>query len=472
MLFSSTVFLFCFLPIVGFLYLCVRKSIRQYVLAFASLCFYAWGEPDYVAVMLFVCLLSYITAFFMDCPACDCSLLKRKLFLGLALFADLGILFYFKYFNFFIENLNSLTKGYFPLRNIVMPIGISFFVFQALSYIIDVYRKDVTAQKSFIKVVLYISFFPQLIAGPIVKYHDIESDIAHNDSSLEDVTYGLKRFIVGLGKKVLIANQLGLVADQIFNNGFASANLPIAWLGAVTYSLQLFFDFSGYSDMAIGLGRIFGFHFLENFNYPYISKSISEFWRRWHISLGSWFRDYVYIPLGGNKRSKFRTYVNLGIVFLVTGIWHGANWTFIIWGLWHGLFIVLERLFGLDKSKRQSFFIIRHVYTVLVFVIGWVMFRSDTVAEGLGFVGTMFGIYNAFNVPISIEYYLSMKNIVIIVIAILLSTPVIKTVSNIRLITNKMAYQLLSNVFLIGLLLLSISALAASTYNPFIYFRF
>lgn len=472
MLFSSTVFLFCFLPIVGFLYLCVRKSIRQYVLVFASLFFYAWGEPDYVAVMLFVCLSSYLTAFFMDYPASNCSLLKRKLLLGLALIADLGILFYFKYYNFFIENLNGLTNSSFPLRNIVMPIGISFFVFQALSYVIDVYRKDVTAQKSFIKIILYISFFPQLIAGPIVKYHDIASDIAHNDSSLEDVTYGLKRFIVGLGKKVLIANQLGVVADQIFNNGFTSASLPIAWLGAITYSLQLFFDFSGYSDMAIGLGRIFGFHFLENFNYPYISKSISEFWRRWHISLGSWFRDYVYIPLGGNKCGKYRTYLNLLIVFLVTGVWHGANWTFVIWGLWHGLFIVLERLFGLDKSQRQSFFMVRHVYTVLVFVIGWVIFRSETVAEGLGFVGTMFGFYNASNIPISIEYYLNLKNIVIIMLAVLFSTPAIKYVSNLQPVTNKMANQFLSNVLLIGLLLLSISALAASTYNPFIYFRF
>lgn len=472
MLFSSTVFLFCFLPAVSFLYLCARRSVRQYVLVMASLFFYAWGEPDYAAVMLLVCLVSYVSALCMDRRRYNRPECEKKLCLFLTVAIDLGILFYFKYFNFFTENINALMGCNFPVRNIVMPIGISFFVFQALSYVIDVYRGDVAAQKSFMKVILYISFFPQLIAGPIVKYHDIENDIANNDSSLEDVSYGIKRFIIGLGKKVLIANQLGSVADQIFRNGFAGADASIAWLGAVTYSLQLFFDFSGYSDMAIGLGRVFGFHFPENFMYPYISGSISEFWRRWHISLGTWFKEYVYIPLGGNKRGTYRTYLNLVLVFFITGIWHGANWTFIIWGLWHGFFIVIERISGLDKKKTGSFSVLRHAYTVFVFVIGWVMFRTDTVTEGAGFVATMFGLTSPETIPVSIGYYLNLKNSIIILTAIFFSTPACKQVFRSACFSQRLAGQIVCDILLVGVLVVSISALAASTYNPFIYFRF
>lgn len=472
MLFSSTVFLFCFLPMVSFFYLCARPSIRQYVLAFASLFFYAWGEPDYVAVMLFVCLVSYLTALRIKHHNITHESVKNKAYLGMALCVDLGILFYFKYYNFFIENINNLTNNCIPVRNIVMPIGISFFIFQSLSYVIDVYRGEVSAQKSLIKVILYISFFPQLIAGPIVKYHDIQNDIEHNNSTLEDVVYGIKRFIIGLGKKVLIANQLGVIADQVFNNGFTGSDLSIAWLGAVSYSLQLFFDFSGYSDMAIGLGRMFGFHFLENFNYPYMSKSISEFWRRWHISLGAWFKEYVYIPLGGNKYGTCRTYMNLALVFLVTGVWHGANWTFIIWGIWHGLFIIVERVCGLEKRRGKASSVIRHIYTVLVFVIGWVMFRADTVSEGIGFIATMFGVYSPLSIPVSIGYYLNLKNVFIILIAVILSVPVGDVIKTSLLVPRDIKGQFVCNILYVGILIFSISALAASTYNPFIYFRF
>ena len=356
------------------------------------------------------------------------------------------------------------------LHTIVMPLGISFFTFQALSYMIDVYRKDVKAQKNPYKLTLYISFFPQLIAGPIVKYHDIAKDIENNHSSFEDVAYGLQRFIAGLGKKVLLANPLGQIADNVFNDGYLAADASVAWLGAICYSLQLYYDFSGYSDMAIGLGRIFGFHFLENFNYPYISKSITEFWRRWHISLGTWFKEYLYIPLGGNRQGKMRTYMNLFFVFCITGLWHGANWTFVLWGIWHGLFIVAERACGLANMPNSRWDILRHAYTILAFVVGWTMFRADTVTEGIGMIGTMFGLCTPEMLPQGLEYYLSEHNLLILCVALFLSMPV-----KLSAWQNCQKRWLGVTAYRVGLLLvliLSIANLAASTYNPFIYFRF
>lgn len=470
MLFSSTVFLFCFLPIVGLLYLCVNRALKQYVLLFSSLFFYAWGEPSYLAIMLLVCVISYSAAL----GIAQCRARKRKIWLlAGAVLCDLLILGYFKYFDFLIENINRGFGTDLYLLHIVMPIGISFFTFQALSYVVDVYRGDAGVQRSFAKLVLYISFFPQLIAGPIVKYHDIEEDINHNKSSLGDVAYGMRRFIIGLGKKVLIANPLGAIADPIFDHGFANADLSVAWLGAITYSLQLFFDFSGYSDMAIGLGRMFGFHFLENFNYPYISKSITEFWRRWHISLGTWFREYVYIPLGGNRHGKWRTCINLLVVFAVTGLWHGANWTFVLWGMWHGLFIVIERLCGIKgESTMHSHAWFRHAYTILVFVVGWTMFRADTVEEGLRFLAVMFGIYSPEAVEMTAFYYLTFKNAIIIGIALLLSMPLGAKFCQSQWVEKKVCGRAVLDTYLIGVLVLSIASLAASTYNPFIYFRF
>lgn len=467
MVFSSTVFLFCFLPLLSFLYLCVKQSLKQYVLLAGSLFFYAWGEPNYLAIMILICVINYITALGIDHVIIHN---QKELLLAIAVLLDIGVLGYFKYFNFFVENVNALFSSQLYLQNIIMPIGISFFIFQSLSYVVDVYRGDAKVQKNFAKLTLYISFFPQLIAGPIVKYHDIEKDLVSHSSTLGDVIYGVRRFIIGLGKKVLIANQLGLLADSIFNNGFEQADISIAWLGAIAYSLQLFFDFSGYSDMAIGLGRIFGFHFLENFNYPYISSSITEFWRRWHISLGTWFKEYVYIPLGGNRKGKYRTYFNLLVVFLITGMWHGANWTFILWGLWHGFFIVGERICGIkDKyaeSKIHRF--LKHMYTIIVFVIGWTLFRADTVQEGIGFIGTMLGIYHPQVIMNDITYYLTGKTIFILLIAMLFSVPIKISISSKWNVIRNILYD----TFLICILLVSIAFLAASTYNPFIYFRF
>lgn len=296
----------------------------------------------------------------------------RKMILITALIANVGILIFFKYTNFFAENANALFGVDFTINKIAMPIGISFFIFQALSYTIDVYRRDVASQSSLPKLALYISFFPQLIAGPIVKYHDVEKYINERNENIPEIIYGVKRFIVGLGKKVLLANVMGEVADKIYSIGTTGIDCHIAWLGAVAYSFQIFFDFSGYSDMAIGLGHMFGFTFLENFNYPYISKSITDFWRRWHISLSSWFKQYLYIPLGGNRKGATRTYLNLFIVFFITGLWHGASWNFIVWGLWHGLFLMIEKKTKLNDGMMGIKAWSGHLYTILVFVIGWV----------------------------------------------------------------------------------------------------
>lgn len=469
MLFSSTVFLFIFIPSLVATYLIVNRSVKPYILLLGSLFFYAWGEPRYLGVMLFICIINYLAARFI---AGSSTPIARRVFLFLCILGDLGTLGYFKYYNFFIENIDTFLHTDFPVLNIVMPIGISFFTFQALSYVVDVYRHDAKVQKSFARLTLYISFFPQLIAGPIVKYHDIERDIEHNNSTFDDVVYGIRRFIIGLGKKVLLANSLGSVADQIFNTGYGGADIYVAWLGAITYSLQLYFDFSGYSDMAIGLGRIFGFHFLENFNYPYISKSITEFWRRWHISLGTWFKEYLYIPLGGNRKGHLRTYVNLGIVFLITGMWHGASWTFILWGAWHGLFIIAERMIGVNKWEDNKLPVFRHVYTTLAFVIGWTMFRAKTITEGLGFIATMFHIHTPQYVPYSVGAYLDSKTVIVLVLAMLGCTPFVRLLLD-KCMNAAGKWQAgIQNAYLLGVFVLSIAYLAASTYNPFIYFRF
>lgn len=468
MLFSSTVFLFCFLPLCMSLYFGARRGLRLYILLFSSLLFYGWGEPRYLAVMLFVCLVDYLAALAIGASE---VCWRRRSALFAAACVNLGLLGYFKYFNFFVENFSLFLAHPPALRHIVMPIGISFFIFQGLSYVADVYRGEVAVQRSFARLCLYVSFFPQLIAGPIVRYRDIERDIMNLDSDFSDVLYGIKRFILGLGKKILIANPLGAAVDPIFDAGFAEAGTAVAWFAAIAYSLQLFFDFSGYSDMAIGLGRIFGFRFPENFNYPYISKSITEFWRRWHISLGTWFREYLYIPLGGNRRGKYHTYANLLLVFFVTGLWHGANWTFILWGLWHGLFILLERTVVVPQGKTK-YDLLRHVYTALVFIIGWTMFRAPTVQEGVGFIGTMLGIYSSAAVPVAVGYYLTNKIAATLCVAAFFSLPVSGRLAAVVFPEGRLRGQLAGDVFLLGILLLSIASLAASTYNPFIYFRF
>ena len=457
-------FVFLFLPIVCGLYFLTPKVARNYILLFASILFYAWGEPKYVAIMLMTIVVNYLGALLID----KYKQHKKWILIGTIL-SDLGFLFYFKYFNFVMKNVNFAFGADIPFLDVIMPIGISFYTFQAISYVVDVYRGDVKVQKRLDKLALYICLFPQLIAGPIVKYHDIEDQIDNRQERFDKIVYGVKRFIVGLAKKMLIANTMGAVADKIFAMPVTDFGTGIAWIGAIAYTFQIFYDFSGYSDMAIGLGSIFGFKFLENFNYPYISKSITEFWRRWHISLSTWFKEYLYIPLGGNRVAKSRMYLNLFLVFLATGIWHGAEWTFLVWGLWHGFFIIMEKWTGWHKKEGTlPITITQHIYTILVFIFGWVLFRAENIAYAGQYFKNMLGLVKT-NPVYSINYYIDNIEILTFIVAIICSMPIFRNI--VLPITNKYK-NIAVNTWIIALFVLSASAIAASTYNPFIYFRF
>lgn len=467
-------FVCMFLPIVCGLYLITKKELHNPILLIASIIFYAWGEPKYLAIMLLTIIINYFGAILIEKAAENNFCKKFPLIATIVL--DLGFLVYFKYFNFLIDNYNTIFHGHAQALDIVMPIGISFYTFQALSYVVDVYRGECRAQKDIYKLALYICLFPQLIAGPIVKYHDVADQIESREVNFQKVDEGVKRFIVGLSKKMLIANTMGLIADKIFSQPPDTFTPLIAWLGAVSYSFQLFFDFSGYSDMAIGLGLIFGFRFMENFNYPYISKSITEFWRRWHISLSTWFKQYVYIPLGGNRRGKPIQLRNLGIVFLLTGIWHGASWNFVIWGIWHGFFIILEKVTGLNNettSKKFNFF--KHIYCILIFVIGWVIFRAETFEYAWQYLRNMFGTLKVHDVLYSFGYYVDNLEILTFAAALICSVPIFaKTQEYLKYdgTLKKKILNILVNIWLLALFIISIASIAASTYNPFIYFRF
>ena len=466
MLFSSMTFVFMFLPIVCISYLFIRNDIRNSLLLVASIIFYAWGEPNYLVIMLSTIIINYWGARLLDKYRS-----KAKLILSATILLDLSFLFYFKYFDFVITNINHITSANIPLHKIIMPIGISFYTFQAISYLIDVYRKETTVQKDIYKLALYITLFPQLVAGPIIKYHDIDKQIEKRSITLKKVSLGVKRFIIGLSKKMLIANTMGAVADKIFTQSPENFDPFISWIGAIAYSLQLYYDFSGYSDMAIGLGLIFGFRFLENFNYPYISKSITEFWRRWHISLSTWFKEYLYIPLGGNRISPQRTYINLFIVFLATGIWHGANWTFVVWGLWHGAFIIFEKATNWHKKLGSiKLSIAHHIYTIFIFVIGWVIFRADNIGYAYEYIKNMFGMIDLGQEYYHFAYYIDNLEIITFIVAIICATPVFSKMLYIPF--SKKVQRATVNIWLGILFLLSASSIAASTYNPFIYFRF
>lgn len=463
MVFSSMVFMCIFLPVVFILH-CILPGIRlkNALLLLASVLFYAYGEPVYIILLFVSTLLNYFCACLIE------SSKYKKVILTLAVICNLGILIVFKYTDFILGTVNTLTGLHLPLPQIRMPIGISFFTFQAMSYVIDVYRGTTKAQKNYAKVLLYISFFPQLIAGPIVKYHDIAQEIDNRTQSLEGVSLGIRRFSAGLCKKVLISNTMGLVADQLFGASAGNINAAGAWLGAISYMLQIYFDFSGYSDMAIGLGWMFGFHFKENFNYPYISGSIREFWRRWHISLSGWFLEYLYIPLGGNRKGKFRTVVNKMIVFLCTGIWHGAAVNFLFWGIYHGCFLMFEEYvpwIGRKGSKLKAVF--QHIYALLVVCIGFVFFRADTMSQGLFWIKEMFTgfTWNAAAMSFAVQQ-ITPVFLVTLAGALIACCPVIKTVN------NKKWYAPFAYVCsLLGLVVCMLS-LASGTYNPFIYFRF
>lgn len=464
MVFSSMVFLCVFLPAAFCLHLLLPgMRAKNFLLVVASLVFYAYGEPIYVILLVASSAGNYILARLTgECPKI------RKLTMTLAVVINLGLLVIFKYSGFLVETFNSVTGAGIPVPQVRMPIGISFFTFQALSYVIDVYRGDASVQKNFGKVLLYISFFPQLIAGPIVKYHDVEAEINNRKQTPEEIGKGIRRFIAGLSKKVLLANTMGLVADNLFGAAATGITGPGAWLGAVSYMLQIYFDFSGYSDMALGLGMMFGFHFHENFDYPYISASIREFWRRWHMSLSGWFKEYLYIPLGGNRRGKFRTVVNKMIVFVCTGIWHGASFNFLFWGIYHGFFLMLEEyipFIGKKGGKLKSFF--QHVYALLVVCVGFVFFRADTMKQGCFWIREMFTDFGCKASAMSLTLQqLTPVYLVTLAAALVAAVPVNSMLKKYKW------YEGFTYVLSLAGFALCVLSLAGGTYNPFIYFRF
>lgn len=466
MVFSSTIFLCVYLPLVllGY-YICPKKG-RNLFLLIASLVFYAWGEPKYVFLMIFSILVNYIFGRLMDKHRENKK--RLKLMLVLSVVIDIGLLSVFKYTDFIITNVNAIFGANFDLLNIALPIGISFYTFQAMSYTIDVYRDDVRVQKNLIDFGMYITMFPQLIAGPIVRYADVQDQLAERSVTTADFSEGVMRFVVGLGKKVLLANQMGAVWSDIYALG-GDVSALMAWTGAIAYTFQIYFDFSGYSDMAIGLGRMFGFKFPENFRYPYQSVSITDFWRRWHITLSTWFKEYLYIPLGGNRRGLARQALNLLIVWSLTGFWHGAGWNFVMWGLYYFVILFIEKLFLLKAlDKLPKFF--RHVYALLLIIIGWVIFASDDVSVLLPYLGSMFGANGAVG---GMDVYTLLTKAVLLIICCVASTELPKRLflSATGAMNEKAAFTLKS-VLTIALLALSMILLIGDSYNPFLYFRF
>ena len=465
MVFSSLTFLCIFFPIVFILHwILPGYTWKNLLLVIASLIFYAYGEPVYVILMLISVVMNYSFGRMLERDRDQ----KAKVILAFSVITNLGILAVFKYTDWFISTINSVFSAELPLAHIALPIGISFYTFQAMSYVIDVYRKEVPVQKSLMAMFLYISFFPQLIAGPIVRYYDIQEQIYGRKLEIERAALGFRRFTVGLAKKVLISNVMALAADGIFALEISELNILSAWIGGIAYMMQIYFDFSGYSDMAIGMGHMFGFSFLENFNYPYISGTMQEFWRRWHISLSTWFREYLYIPLGGNRKGKLRTMVNKMIVFFATGLWHGANWTFVAWGMLHGCFLMLEEIFPIKKLPK----FIRRIYVTMVVCLCFVIFRADTISQGLLFIQQMFIGMNFDYVHMSLAMrWLTPMFVLMAIMAIIGSTPLAKKIAS-RLEKQTKVFVPLSLIGSLLLLVLCLLNLSGGTYNPFIYFRF
>lgn len=470
MVFSSLVFLFLFLPVMLITYYISPKKYRNIVLLIGSLIFYAYGGVKLLGVMIVSIMLNYALGILIY--EYRWKKVRKRTFLILAILGNVGILAYFKYFNFFVDNYNALFGTSFVLENIIMPIGISFFTFHGLSYIFDVYNGD-KPQRSIINMALYISLFPQLVAGPIVRYGHVSKQLIMRKENINLFGEGVERFIFGLGKKVLIANVLGEVADDIFQEGSTSTFL--SWVGIIAYTFQIYYDFSGYSDMAIGLGKMFGFNFLENFKYPYISKSITEFWRRWHISLGSWFKDYVYFPLGGSRRGKMSTIINLLVVWMLTGLWHGANWTFVVWGLYFGIIIIIEKTFFMRMLECIPNFI-RIIYTMLLVIVGWVIFRSENIESVVLYLKTMVGVSGDSLIRINDFFYVANYSYEFI-LAFLFAGPFLRNAfrkledSNIKVVGGFFSI-VFTPVLLVGILYLSIMTLVNTSFNPFIYFRF
>lgn len=471
MIFSSVLFVFLFLPIVLGIYFLIAKRFRNLFILIASLFFYAWGEQWGVLLMMSSICINYVFGnIISEFQKKENKILtKTALFVGVTI--NLAILGYYKYIYFLIDTLSQIgIKVDLNVSRVTLPIGISFFTFQSISYLIDVYRKTVEGQKNLINLGMYISLFPQLIAGPIVRYIDISKEIVNRKITSTLFRTGIIRFISGFAKKILIANNVGLIADKVFAIAPDELSTSLSWIGIICYTLQIYYDFSGYSDMAIGLGKMLGFNFKENFEHPYISKSIREFWRRWHISLSSWFKDYLYIPLGGNKKGKYRTYINLLIVFFLTGLWHGASWNFVVWGLFHGFFIIIERLNIVKLPPKLN--ILSRLYTLLVVILGWVFFRAENLEYGMDFIEKMFSFTSGVN-----NYpYIFINNYVIVALisGIAFSLPLRAFIASKikKVIKNNIVKDVVTYSFYLLIFILSITELAQTTYNPFIYFRF
>ena len=459
------------------------RAFRNIVLLLASILFYAWGEVFYVGVMIASIISNYIIGkLIYDAQGSRDNRTSPHIYLMLGIAVNVGLLISFKYANFITNNINLILSVFdisaIDLAPIHLPLGISFFTFQAISYIVDVYRKEVRAQQNIYNLALYISLFPQLIAGPIVRYHDVALQIIDRTHSVELFSSGVQRFIFGLAKKMLIANPLGEVADNVFALSGSDLTMPLAWIGIFSYTLQIYFDFSGYSDMAIGLGRMFGFRFHENFNHPYIAKSLREFWRRWHISLSTWFRDYVYIPLGGSRVSTLRVYLNLLIVFLLTGIWHGASWNFVVWGLFHGFFLASEHM-GFSNILNRVWKPVQHLYVALVIISSWVFFRADTLTQAMDYFSAMANIANWHTATFLYAQTLSNESIYVFAIGLIFSLPIYTWLKHhLTTFSENSTLKVVALIYiprltiLSVLLMLSILKVASSTYNPFIYFRF
>ncbi|MCI7813243.1 MAG: MBOAT family protein [Robinsoniella sp.] len=470
MIFSSIFFLYVFLPITLLLYFLTPRQGKNFILLIVSLIFYAWGEPVYIVLMLFSILFNYLTGIEIEAYHEEWEEEKAKFCFWFAVAVNLGLLGFFKYYGFFLENLNAILPFQIPYKELPLPIGISFYTFQTLSYVIDVYLEKVEAQKNPISFGLYVAMFPQLIAGPIVQYSDIEKQLKKRKVSLLKFGEGTTWFLRGLGKKVLLANNIGMAFDAIAAIPADERSVVCAWIGCLAYTMQIYYDFSGYSDMAIGLGKMFGFEFLKNFDYPYTSKSITEFWRRWHISLGSWFREYVYIPLGGNRVSTLKCIRNIFVVWILTGFWHGAAWNFIVWGLYYGVLLLIEKYILKNFLEKLSGFL-KHFYTMFLVMIGWVFFFSGSLGEAWSYLGTMFGKSAAPFFDATARYYLK-SNLWILLAAIVCATPVAYRWFR-SFAFSKGKHKVGISVLLYGaVLLLSTAYLVNATYNPFLYFRF
>lgn len=476
MLFSSLVFLYIYLPTVIITYFAIRKEYRNYLLFAASLIFFAWGGVSYSLLLIVSIIINYIFGLAIN------FFKNKKIFLGIGVTLNLILLGVFKYLGFIIESINTFLgiahHELIIIPKIILPIGISFYTFQAISYLIDIYRNDAKVQTNIVNLGLFISLFPQLIAGPIVRYHDIATQIENRIHNSKKFSQGILRFVLGLAKKVLIANNLAIIADYVFATSSSELTAMAAWIGIIAYTFQIYYDFAGYSDMAIGLARMFGFELLENFNFPYISKSIQEFWRRWHISLSGWFRDYLYISIGGNRIGTKRTYINLFIVFFITGLWHGSSWNFVVWGLIHGVFIVIERI-GFKQILQKLPNFISGFYTFIIAMMAWVLFRADSFTFAGDFFKSLFGMGQATEQDIGLILHINYEFIISLVIAIfgafggfIWFKKLINQQWTIKPNWFNFVKTICYSLFIIVVMLLTTTYLANNTYNPFIYFRF